>query len=88
MAIRDLELKQKALHTYVVKPGDTLKKISEARFGDASHAQEIYEANKGLIGNETTPLKPGTSLTIPSKDYPRTNGGTQSSGGAPTGGTK
>ncbi len=68
--LRDLRLKEKALNSYVVKPGDTLKSVARAVYGDSSRWKEIYDANKGLIGPENAPLKTGSRLTIPKKTEP------------------
>lgn len=64
-AVRDLRLKDKAIHSYVVKAGDNLRTIAATVLGDALRWKEIYEANKKEIGAENAQLKPGTRLTIP-----------------------
>lgn len=67
--VRDLRLREKATNTYVVAPGDNLRKIARNVYGDGARYLEIYEANKAMIGDEKAELKTGTRLTIPhSKD--------------------
>jgi nucleoid-associated protein YgaU len=63
--VRELRLREKATNTYVVAPGDNLRKISRTVFGDGDHFHEIYEANKAIIGPENAELKTGMRLTIP-----------------------
>lgn len=65
--IRQLRLARRAATLYVVKAGDTLQKISSVVYGTAGRWREIYEANRGLIGNPTDPLKAGIRLRIPPK---------------------
>lgn len=52
---------------YTVVAGDSLSKIALAHYGSA--AQEkwmlIYEANKGIIGDNPSLIKPGQVLKIP-----------------------
>lgn len=50
---------------YVVKAGDSLSKIAQAVYGDASRWKEIYEANKDKLKNPDQ-IKPGQELVIPS----------------------
>ncbi len=56
-------LKEKGIHTYRVRSGDTLKSIAVKVYGDASRWTDIYNANKYQIkrGNIT----PGQTLVIP-----------------------
>jgi nucleoid-associated protein YgaU len=63
--VRELRLREKATNTYIVAPGDNLRKISRVLFGDGGRYKEIYEANKAIIGSENAELKAGTRLTIP-----------------------
>jgi len=65
--IRQLRLARRAATSYVVKKGDTLRKISSVVFGTSDRWQEIYEANKGRIESPDTHLREGVRLTIPSK---------------------
>ena len=53
--------------TYTVKEGDTLSKIAEKIYGDASEYEKIYKANKDLIGDDPNMIKVGQELTIPPK---------------------
>jgi len=50
-----------------VRPGDTLSKIASRELGDAGRWREIYDANRGVIGNDPAKLKAGQKLTIPGK---------------------
>ena len=54
-----------AKRTYTVKKGDSLSKIAKELYGDASKWQQIYEANKDLIGGNPNLIQPGQELTIP-----------------------
>jgi len=49
---------------YVVKAGDTLRKIAKETLGDAERWSEIYEANKDKVKNPDV-IKAGQELTIP-----------------------
>ena len=50
--------------SYTVKGGDTLSKIGQ-HHGVAW--REIYEANKGVIGDNPDKIRPGQQLRIPKK---------------------
>lgn len=50
--------------TYEVQPGDTLSKISQKFYGDASRYMEIYYANRDKI-EDPDQLQAGWQLTIP-----------------------
>lgn len=61
-----------ASSAYVVRPGDSLWRITESLLGaDASAAQiaaawpELYEANRASIGDNPSLIRPGLALTIP-----------------------
>ncbi len=54
----------KPVKTYVIQPGDTLAKIAQAMYGDASRWKEIYQANKDVIANPDV-IQVGVTLTIP-----------------------
>ena len=49
---------------YEVQKGDTLSKIAQRVYGDASRWKEIWEANKGQIPNPDL-IHPGQQLTMP-----------------------
>jgi nucleoid-associated protein YgaU len=53
--------------TYAVRSGDTLTSISQKFFGDKNHTDEIYKANRKLIGSNPNALKVGMKLEIPAK---------------------
>ena len=50
--------------TYVVVKGDTLSKIAEREYGDATRWREIYQANRATIKNPNL-IYPGQKLRIP-----------------------
>jgi len=50
---------------YEVTSGDTLSKIAEKVYGDASKWHQIYEANRDLIGLDPNKLQVGQNLNIP-----------------------
>jgi LysM domain len=49
---------------YTVKPGDTLSKIALENLGAASRADEIYDENRDVIGDQTHFLEVGMQLVI------------------------
>ena len=51
--------------TYTVKAGDSLSKIAEREYGDASQWKKIHEANKAKVPNPDL-IHPGDELVIPS----------------------
>ncbi|MGI4884887.1 MAG: LysM peptidoglycan-binding domain-containing protein [Janthinobacterium lividum] len=53
-------------NTYTVVSGDSLSKIAKNHYGDGTKWQEIYEANKDLIGNDPNLIEVGQVLTLPS----------------------
>jgi nucleoid-associated protein YgaU len=50
--------------TYTVQAGDTLSKISQRFYGDASKYMDIYYANRDKI-EDPDKIEPGQELTIP-----------------------
>ncbi len=50
---------------YVIKPGDTLHKISLRLYGKTNRWSSIYDLNKEKIGPNAERLKIGTVLTLP-----------------------
>ena len=58
------DLKAKQPKSYVVKPGDTLRKIARDFYGDDSKWIDIYKANKAVIKDPNL-LYPGLELKIP-----------------------
>jgi nucleoid-associated protein YgaU len=52
------------VRTYVVNAGDSLSKIAERVYGDASRWREIYKANKDQIEDPKL-IRPGWELRIP-----------------------
>lgn len=53
-----------ARRTYTVKAGDSLSKIAEREYGDASQWKKIYEANRDSIKNPDL-IHPGQTFTLP-----------------------
>ena len=49
---------------YVVKPVDSLSKIAQHHYGDASAWHRIYEANKDRI-HDPDVIQPGWELRLP-----------------------
>ena len=50
--------------TYTVKAGDSLSKIAQREYGDASQWKRIYEANRDEIKNPDL-IHPGQTFTLP-----------------------
>ena len=50
--------------TYTVAAGDSLSKISQHFYGNASHYMKIFEANKSIL-SDPDKVRPGQVLTIP-----------------------
>lgn len=50
---------------HTVAAGETLSHISLKYYKSANHWQEIYEANKDVIGDNPNRIKPGQELVIP-----------------------
>lgn len=50
---------------YEVQPGDNLNKISLKLYGTSQKWNAIYQANKKILGEDATKLKPGMVLTLP-----------------------
>jgi hypothetical protein len=50
---------------YTVVGGDTLGKIAGKVYGDPSRWQQIYDANRGVIGPNPNVIRVGQKLTIP-----------------------
>lgn len=63
--VRELRLKEKALQSYVVKPGDTLKGIARSALGDEARWREILDSNRTTLTDEKAELRPGMRLNLP-----------------------
>lgn len=57
--------------SYTVAAGDSLSKIAQREYGDASQWRRIFEANRSTISNPDL-IHPGQVLTIPSDRRPET----------------
>lgn len=65
---RALSSQKSVTGKYVVKPGDTLMKISFEKFGDIYQWRNILNDNRDKIINKSV-LVPGTELTINGEEY-------------------
>lgn len=52
-------------NTYTVQSGDCLWNIAKKFYGNGSEYTKIYNANKGVIGENPNLIYPGQILTIP-----------------------
>ena len=50
--------------THVVQSGDTLSKIAEKYYGDASLYPKIFQANRDVL-SDPNKIRPGQKLRIP-----------------------
>jgi len=50
--------------TYVVQSGDSLSKIAQKYYGDASLYTKIFEANRDIL-KDPNKIQPGQKLRIP-----------------------
>ena len=50
--------------TYVVQSGDTLSKIAQKYYGDASLYPKIFQANRDVL-SDPNKISPGQKLRIP-----------------------
>ena len=50
--------------THVVQAGETLSKIAQKYYGDASLFPKIFEANRDVL-NDPNKIRPGQKLRIP-----------------------
>jgi nucleoid-associated protein YgaU len=53
--------------TYVVQAGDTLAGIARKQLGNAGLWEQIYDANKSVIGSDPGALQVGMKLKLPAK---------------------
>lgn len=53
-----------ATKVYVVKSGDSLSKIAQLEYGNASDWKRIYEANRDIL-KDPDKIFPGQKLKIP-----------------------
>lgn len=57
--------KSKQEKIYIVKSGDSLYKIAKKTLGNGSKYNELYAANKSVIGKDPNKIFPGQKLIIP-----------------------
>lgn len=50
---------------YTVKSGDTLKSIAKDRLGDEARWRELYDLNRGQVGDDVSRLRKGLKLRLP-----------------------
>ena len=55
---------QPTVRSYTVKPGDSLYAISRKIYGDSSHTERIFQANRDLMSSKNS-LRVGQILRIP-----------------------
>jgi LysM repeat protein len=55
---------------YTVQPGDTLWGIAQRAYNDPEDWDTIYDANKGIVGNNPNLIYPGQRLQIPLQSDP------------------
>ncbi len=67
--VKEPTKKSGTTESYTVKAGDTLISIAERIYAESSKStyQDIYEANKALIGDNPDLIKVGMTLKIPPK---------------------
>ncbi|MGI8502556.1 MAG: LysM peptidoglycan-binding domain-containing protein [Hassallia sp.] len=61
---------QQVSQTYTVQSGDTLFLIAQKVYQDGNLWHLIYEANRGIIGNDPSQIKVGMVLVIPGQNQP------------------
>ena len=54
-------------NSYTVKSGDSLSKIAKQHLGDANAWRQIYDANRGVIGDDPDKIYPGQELKLPAR---------------------
>jgi nucleoid-associated protein YgaU len=50
---------------HITQPGDSLWSIAQRFYGDGNQWDAIYQANRGLIGDNPDNIQDGWNLTIP-----------------------
>jgi LysM repeat protein len=56
---------QRATGTYTVRAGDSLWDIARETMGSGARWEELYEANRDVIGDDPMNVRAGVDLTIP-----------------------
>ena len=74
--------------SYTVQAGDCLWNIAKQFYGNGAMYMTIYNANKGIIGDDPNLIKPGQVLYIPNAASVGGSSGGGSSGGTASSGNK
>ena len=61
---QEIKVRSNEMRVIIVKPGDTLNKIAERAYGDASNYQKIFDANPDIL-NRADRIYVGQKLRIP-----------------------
>jgi len=54
--------------TYTIRAGDCLWNIAKTQMGDAMKWQDIFNANKDILGNNPDLIRPGTTINLPGQE--------------------
>lgn len=54
--------------TYTIRAGDCLWNIAKDQLGDAMKWQDIFNANKDILGSNPDLIRPGTTINLPGQD--------------------
>lgn len=52
-------------HFYTIQKGDSLSVIAKRQYGDANKWQQLYEANRAVIGSDPDKIYPGQQIRVP-----------------------
>lgn len=54
--------------TYTIRAGDCLWNIAKDQLGDAMKWQDLFNANKDILGSNPDLIRPGTTINLPGQD--------------------
>ena len=57
--------KEEKVEFYEIKSGDSLSKIAKRYYGDPMAYKRIFEANRGVLGDNPDKIYPGQQIRIP-----------------------